>query len=164
MLRLLLSVCWLALLPGTAVAHVFQISAKELPGLVNQAPEPYSFFSMQNGRLEPVPHQWLAFSDDGFPWFTKDSATQRSGKAGVINQTDRLLLRRSDGGPRLSGTPAEQVVAEVQVTISGDTLYYYVVRNAYRQATQRYVRFDRQRMQVRSTDYSLSMDQRNMLI
>jgi hypothetical protein len=164
MLRLLLSVCWLALLPGTAVAHVFQISAKELPGLVNQAPEPYSFFSMQNGRLEPVPHQWLAFSDDGFPWFTKDSATQRSGKAGVINQTDRLLLRRSDGGPRLSGTPAEQVVAEVQVTISGDTLYYYVVRNAYRQATQRYVRFDRQRMQVRSTDYSLSMDQSNMLI
>ncbi|MEE4249060.1 MAG: hypothetical protein V2I38_00570 [Alcanivoracaceae bacterium] len=164
MLRLLLSLFCLVTLPVTAIAHVFQIPAKELQGLVNQAPEPYSFFSMQNGRLEPVPHQWLAFSDDGFPWFAKDSATERTGKPGVINTTDRLLLRRSDGGERLSGTPSEHVVGEVQVTIGGTTLYYYAVRNAYRQATQRYIRFDRQRMQVRSTDYSLEMDQDNMLI
>ncbi|MEE4249213.1 MAG: hypothetical protein V2I38_01360 [Alcanivoracaceae bacterium] len=164
MLRLLLSLYCLVLLPGTAVAHVFQIPAKDLTGLINQAPEPYSFFSMQSGRLEPVPHQWLAFSDDGFPWFAKDSATRRTANPGVINATDRLLLRRSDGGPRLSGTPSEQVVGEIQVTIGGNTLYYYAVRNAYRQATQRYIRFDRQRMQVRSTDYSLAMDQNNMLI
>ncbi|MDF1630371.1 MAG: hypothetical protein P1U78_11290 [Alcanivoracaceae bacterium] len=164
MLRLLLSLFCLVTLPGTAIAHVFQIPAGELSGLVNQAPEPYSFFSMRNGRLEPVPHQWLAFSDDGFPWFAKDSATKRTGKAGVINATDRLLLRRSDGGERLSGTPSEHVVGEVQVAIGGATLYYYAVRNAYRQATQRYIRFDRQRMQVRSTDYSLEMDQDNMLI
>jgi hypothetical protein len=164
MLRLILSLCCLALLPGTALAHVFQIPASQLPGLVNQAPEPYSFFSMQAGRLEPVPHQWLEFSTEGFPWFAKDNSTKRAGKAGIISPTDRLLLRRSDGGPRLGGNQAEQVVAEVQVSIGGETLYYYVVRNAYRQATQRYVRFDQQRMVVRSTDYSLSMQPGNMLI
>ena len=164
MLRLVLCLCCLALLPGMAFAHVFQIPASQLPGLVNQAPEPYTFFSMQDGRLEPVPHQWLEFSAEGFPWFAKDNSTKRAGKAGIINPTDRLLLRRSDGGPRLSGNQAEQVVAEVQVSIGGATLYYYVVRNAYRQATQRYVRFDQQRMVVRSTDYSLSMQPGNMLI
>ena len=164
MLRLLLSLCCLMCLSGQATAHVFQIPAKQLTGLVDQAPEPYSFFSMKNGRLEPVPHQWLAFSDDGYPWFAKDSATKRTAKPGVINATDRLLLRRSDGGPRLSGNAAEQVVGEVQVTIGDHTFYYYAVRNAYRQATQRYIRFDRQRMQVRSTDYSLAMDQDNMLV
>lgn len=153
-----------ALLSSTAWAHIFQIPATQLAELVGQAPEPYSFFSMKNGRLEPVPHQWLAFSDDGYPWFSKDSSTKRSVKKGVIGATDRLLLRRSDGGPRLTGNPVEQIVGEVQVSVAGDTIYYYAVRNAYRQATQSYVRFDQQRMQLRSTDYSLSMDQKNMLI
>ncbi len=163
-LQLLLSLCCLALVPGTALAHVFQLPASQLPGLLNQAPEPYSFFSMQSGRLEPVPHQWLEFSVDGFPWFAKDTATRRAGQPGIINAEHRLLLRRSDGGPRLSGNQAEQVVAELEVTLAGETLYYYVVKNAYRQATQRYVRFDQQRMVVRSTDYSLSMKPDNMLI
>lgn len=158
------TLCCLLTLPTLSVAHVFQIPASELPGLVGEAPGPYTFFSMKGDRLEPVPHQWLEFSSEGFPWFAKDVSTRRAGKPGIISPTDRLLLRRSDGGPRLSGTPAEQVVAEMQVNIGQDTLYYYVVRNAYRQATQRYVRFDQQRMIVRSTDYSLSMDPSNMLI
>ncbi|PKM21974.1 MAG: hypothetical protein CVV10_06645 [Gammaproteobacteria bacterium HGW-Gammaproteobacteria-14] len=164
MLRILLSLCCLALLPGMAIAHVIQIPATQLPGLLEEPTTPYSFFSVRGGRFEPVPHQWLEFSADGIPWFAKDSSSRRAGKAGVISPSDRLLLRRSDGGERLSGRATEQVVAEVEVKMGSDTFYYYAVRNAYRQATQRYVRFDQQRMVVRSTDYSLSMEPGNMLI
>lgn len=162
MLRLL-SLCCL-LLSGHALAHVLQITASQLPGLLNQPAEPYSFFSMQNGRLEPVPHQWLHYSDDGYPWFASDSSTKRTNPPGIIAANDRLLLRRSDGGPALSGTPSERISAELQVQVGDQTLYYYLVRNAYRQATQRYVRFDQQRMVLRSTDYSLAMSPNNMLI
>jgi hypothetical protein len=162
--RIIALVC-LALLPHTVAAHIIQIPATDLPGLLEQPYATYSFFAVSSsGRLEPVPHQWLEFSAEGFPWFSKDTSTRRAGKPGVVSPTDRLLLRRSDGGARLTATPAEQVIAEIEVRTLGQSTHFYLVRNAYRQATQRYVRFDQQRMIVRSTDYSLSMDPNNMLI
>lgn len=144
-------------------AHVLQLPASALPGLVGKSPAPYSFFSIRDGRLQPVPHQWLPYSTDGFPWFAEDKSTRRDGEDGVINASDRLLLRRSDGGPALQGRASEDVIAELEIKTAHHSLYYYVVRNAYQQATQRYVSFDEQRMVVRSTDFSLSMEPGNIL-
>lgn len=146
-----------------ALAHVIQLPASALPDLVGKNPAPYSFFSIKDDRLQPVPHQWLPYSSGGFPWFSKDKSTKRDGTADVIDADDRLLLRRSDGGPPLAGRVSEDVIAELKISTANNTLHYYLVRNAYQQATQRYVRFDEQRMVVRSTDFSLSMEPGNIL-
>jgi hypothetical protein len=154
----------LAGLPATALAQVLKIEASALDALIGKPVASYSFFAQRDGRFDPVPHQWMEFTRDGLPWFASDSTTENAGTTTTIDSTDRLLLRREDGGDKLAGRVSETVVGELAVSVAGETRYFYVVANAYRQATQRYVKFDREKMVVKSTNYALSMDPENMLI
>ncbi|MDF1820833.1 MAG: hypothetical protein P1U64_04640 [Alcanivoracaceae bacterium] len=154
----------LAGLPASALAQVLKIEASALDALIGKPVASYSFFAQRDGRFDPVPHQWMEFTRDGLPWFASDSTTENSGTTTTIDSTDRLLLRREDGGDKLAGRVSETVVGELAVSVAGETRYFYVVANAYRQATQRYVKFDREKMVVKSTNYALSMDPENMLI
>jgi hypothetical protein len=159
------SACLVALLYApSGLAQVLQIPASQIEGIVGERAQPYSFFAMQEGRFEPVPHQWMAFTSEGYPAFTSDRESDVQDDAGIIEAHDRLLLRREDGGAALQGPPGERVVGELVVQYPDETLYFYVVKNAYRQATQRYVKFDTDRMIIKSTDYSLSMAPDNMLV
>lgn len=152
------------LLPHFGGAQIWQLEAGPLDSLHGQPISQYSFFTFNDGRFDPVPHQWLDMSTEGLPYFTSDESAEPAGQAGTIDATDRLLLRREDGGERLSQRVPEQVVAEIRASVPGDERYYYVVRNAYRQATQRYVKFDPDKMVIKSTDYALFMDQDNLLV
>ncbi|MGB1221694.1 MAG: hypothetical protein ACPG43_09150, partial [Alcanivoracaceae bacterium] len=154
----------LAGLPAPALAQVLKIEASALDALIGKPVASYSFFAQRDGRFDPVPHQWMEFTRDGLPWFASDSTTENAGTTTTIDSTDRLLLRREDGGDKLAGRVSETVVGELAVSVAGETRYFYVVANAYRQATQRYVKFDREKMVVKSTNYALSMDPENMLI
>ncbi|MED5389113.1 MAG: hypothetical protein VX793_09695 [Pseudomonadota bacterium] len=122
----------------------------------------YSFFTMQEGRLAPVPHQWVQWSEQGYPYFEQDDSTDPLGDPRRINAQDRLLLRFEDGGPALDGPATEQVAAELVVELADDRRYFYLVKNAYLQNTDRYVQFDPQSMTIKSTDYALSMADGNL--
>ena len=71
---------------------------------------------MKEGRLAPVPHQWVEWSEQGYPFFEEDGSTDRIGDPRRIDAEDRLLLRFEDGGPSLSGQTTESVVAQLAVT------------------------------------------------
>lgn len=148
---------------GPLYAEVVQIPATALKELLGEPGQPYSFFSVQDGELEPVPHQWMAFNPDGYPAFSSDDNNQVQDDPARIEHHDRLLLRREDGGPPLNDGGMKEVVGEIIVEYPGETLFFYVVRNSYRQATQRYVKFDPERMVIKTTDYSLSMRPGNIL-
>lgn len=147
-----------------SLAQIIQIQGSELPQLVGAKTSQYSFFVSRNGRFDPVPHQWMEYSVEGIPYFHADKSTTPAGTRDTIDDSDRLLLRKEDGGDKLSGKPLEQVVGEVRITLPDGERYFYAVKNAYRQATQRYVKFDLQKMVVKSTDYALYMDDNNMLV
>ncbi len=160
-----LVLCMGLILASGARGQILQIPADKLADLVGEPSSPYSFFAVQDGELEPVPHQWMRFSTAGYPAFTSDPQTERQPHDGQIRSADRLLLRREDGGPPLRDTPRMgNLVGELVVDYPDDTLVFYVMKNAYRQATKRYVKFDRDQMVIKSTDYSLSMAPDNMLI
>lgn len=153
------------LLCGAARGQILQIPAQQLQGLVGESSHPYSFYALKDGSLEPVPHQWMAFTEGGYPAFGSDDESRVKNDPSRIQAHDRLLLRREDGGPPLRKKRGMQtIVGELVVEYPDETLVFYVVKNAYRQATQRYVKFDQDRMMIKSTDYSLSMDPDNMLV
>jgi hypothetical protein len=146
-------------------AQILQIPANKLQTLVGKPSSPYSFFAVQDGSLEPVPHQWMRFTDNGYPAFSSDKETDLQPHDGRIDARDRLLLRREDGGPPLQGSPGStRIVGEVVIEYPGETLVFYVARNAYRQATQRYVKFDPDKMVLKSTNYSLTMAPDNLMV
>ena len=145
-------------------AQIWQLDAAPLNSLHGQPASQYGFFTFRDGRFDPVPHQWLEMSTEGLPYFRSDSKGKPAGQTATIDPTDRLLLRREDGGERLTSRVPEQIVAEIRASVPGDERYYYVVRNAYRQATQRYVKFDPDKMVIKSTDYALFLDPDNLLV
>lgn len=148
-----------------ARGQILQIPADKLADLVGEPSAPYSFFAVQDGSLEPVPHQWMRFSENDYPVFTSDKETERKPHDGQIRGEDRLLLRREDGGPPLDEPPRMgSLVGELVVDFPDETLVFYVMKNAYRQATKRYVKFDPGQMEIKSTDYSLTMAPDNMLV
>ena len=147
-----------------AAAQILQLPGKDLPSLLGQRSSVYSFFVEKNGHFDPVPHQWMEYSKEGFPFFHADKSTTEAGTQGTIDATDRLLLRKEDGGDKLTGHHVEQIVGELKVSLPDGDRYYYAVKNAYRQATQKYVKFDLQKMVIKSTDYALYLDNNNMLI
>lgn len=145
-------------------AQILQLKASELKPLLGQPTAVYSFFAVHEGNFAPVPHQWMEYSVEGFPYFHADKTTTQSGTRDIIDASDRLLLRKQDGGDKLTTRPVEQVVGELSVQRPDGERFFYVVRNAYRQATQKYVKFDLQKMVIKSTDYALYLDDNNMLI
>lgn len=160
-----LMLCASLALADAARGQILQIPADKLAELVGERSGPYGFFAVQDGDLEPVPHQWMRFSKSDYPVFTTDSQTERRPHDGQIRSSDRLLLRREDGGAPLDKPPSMgALVGELVVDYPDETLVFYVIKNAYRQATKRYVKFDPDKMEIKSTDYSLKMAPDNMLI
>lgn len=145
-------------------AQVLQIQGSDLPGLLGQPSAIYTLFAVKDGHLDPIPHQWLEYSNEGFPYFKSDDSTTAAGDRNRIDASDLLLLRKEDAGDKLTTVPTEQVTGEITIALPEGSRYAYVVKNAYRQATQRYVKFDQSKMVVKSTDYALYFDAKNMLI
>ncbi|MCG8394011.1 MAG: hypothetical protein MI745_13100 [Pseudomonadales bacterium] len=152
----------LAILPATLQAQIITLTGEDFESLLGRQTALYSFFSMQDGQLSPVPHQWVDWSEQGFPYFAEDDSTTVVGDPRRIDREDRLLLRLEDGGPKLDGQVTEQVAAELTVTLGGETRYFYLVKNAYLQSTDRYVQFDPNTMTIKSTDYALTMADQNL--
>lgn len=160
-----LVLCASLVLATAARGQILQIPADKLADLVGGPSAPYSFFAVQDGELEPVPHQWMRFSKNDYPVFDTDDQTDRQPHDGQIRASDRLLLRREDGGPPLDEAPRMgSLVGELVVDYPDETLVFYVIKNAYRQATKRYVKFDPDKMEIKSTNYSLNMAPDNMLV
>lgn len=145
-------------------AQIWQLDAHNLDALHGKSAREFTVFALHDGQFDPVPHQWLEMNTDGLPYFSTDKSAKPAGQPGVIDPSDMLLLRREDGGMQLDQRVPEQVVAEIVAGVPGEQRYYYVVRNAYRQATQRYVKFDPNKMVIKSTDYALFLDQDNLLV
>lgn len=152
----------LLVLPLTAAAQIVTLTGASLKALEGQPAALYSFFSMQNGKLTPVPHQWVQWSEQNYPFFEQDSSTDLVGDPRRIDAQDRLLLRFEDGGPPLSGYVTEKVSGELQVAHGDQLRYFYLVKNAYLQNTERYVVFDPRTLSIKSTDYALSMADHNL--
>lgn len=161
----MLTATLLLLLPalsGTLHAQIITLTGESFKALHGKQTGLYSFFTMQDGRLAPVPHQWVQWSEQGYPYFEEDGSTDLVGDPARIDAEDRLLLRFEDGGQTLDGPVTEQVAAELAVEQAGETRYFYLVKNAYLQNTDRYVQFDPQSMTIKSTDYALSMADGNL--
>lgn len=154
----------LANLSQVSYAQVLQIQGSDLPELLGQPNAIYSLFAVKDGHLDPIPHQWLEYSNEGFPYFKSDDSTTAAGDRNKIDASDLLLLRKEDVGDKLTTVPTEQVTGEIAIALPEGPRYAYVVKNAYRQATQRYVKFDQSKMVIKSTDYALYFDSKNMLI
>lgn len=149
-------------LSGTLHAQIITLTGESFKALHGKQAGLYSFFTVQDGRLAPVPHQWVQWSEQGYPYFEQDDSTDLMGDPARIDAEDRLLLRFEDGGQPLDGPATEQVAAELAVEQAGETRYFYLVKNAYLQNTDRYVQFDPQSMTIKSTDYALSMADGNL--
>jgi hypothetical protein len=149
-------------LSGTLHAQIITLTGESFKALHGKQTGLYSFFTVQDGRLAPVPHQWVQWSEQGYPYFEEDGSTDLVGDPARIDAEDRLLLRFEDGGQPLDGPATEQVAAELAVEQAGETRYFYLVKNAYLQNTDRYVQFDPQSMTIKSTDYALSMTDGNL--
>ncbi|MED5431576.1 MAG: hypothetical protein VX920_04490 [Pseudomonadota bacterium] len=148
--------------PLALQAQVVTLTGKDFPQLLGKQNGLYSFFAMKEGRLAPVPHQWVEWSEQGYPFFEEDGSTDRIGDPRRIDAEDRLLLRFEDGGPSLSGQTTESVVAQLAVTHGEQTRLFYLVKNAYLQNTDRYIQFDPSTMTIKSTDFALTMADNNL--
>ena len=148
--------------PLALQAQVVTLTGKDFPQLLGKQNGLYSFFAMKEGRLAPVPHQWVEWSEQGYPFFEEDCSTGRIGDPRRIDAEDRLLLRFEDGGPSLSGQTTESVVAQLAVTHGEQTRLFYLVKNAYLQNTDRYIQFDPSTMTIKSTDFALTMADNNL--
>ena len=148
--------------PLALQAQVVTLTGKDFPQLLGKQNGLYSFFAMKEGRLAPVPHQWVEWSEQGYPFFEEDGSTDRIGDPRRIDAEDRLLLRFEDGGPSLSGQTTESVVAQLAVTHGDQTRLFYLVKNAYLQNTDRYIQFDPSTMTIKSTDFALTMADNNL--
>ena len=143
-------------------AQIITLTGADFKPLLGKQTGLYSFFAMQDGHLSPVPHQWVQWSKEGYPYFQEDDSTHLLGDPLRIDSEDRLLLRFEDGGPALSGQVSEQVVADLVVTHNDQEHHFYLVKNAYLQSTERYVQFDPKSMTIKSTDFALSMADQNL--
>lgn len=153
---------WLLAVPFTLQAQIITLTGDDFKALQGKQSGLYSFFAVSDGKLQPVPHQWLQWSEEGYPFFEEDSSTTLSGDPLRIDPADRLLLRFEDGGGSLTGNTAEQIVAELAVQQGDETRLFYVAKNAYLQSTERYVQFDPDTLTIKSTDFALTMADNNL--
>ncbi len=152
----------LLVLPFSLNAQIVTLTGADFTPLHGKQTGLYSFFAVRDGRLQPVPHQWVQWSEQGYPFFDEDDSTTLSGDPTRIDEQDRLLLRFEDGGSPLSGHTTEKVVAELSVHQGQQTRLFYLVKNAYLQSTERYVQFDPETLTIKSTDFALSMADKNL--
>ncbi|WP_202560320.1 hypothetical protein [Alcanivorax sp. DP30] len=153
---------FLLALPFTLQAQIITLTGDDFKSLQGKQSGLYSFFAVKEGKLQPVPHQWVQWSEEGFPFFKEDGSTTLAGDPDRIDASDRLLLRFEDGGPAMSGTTSEKIAAELAVQQGGETRLFYLVKNAYLQSTERYVQFDPDTLTIKSTDFALTMADDNL--
>lgn len=159
--RLWLSASLLAF-PLYLQAQIITLTGDDLKPLQGKQSALYSFFAVQDGKLQPVPHQWVQWSEEGYPFFEEDSSTKLAGDPQRIDSQDRLLLRFEDGGPALTSTTSEKIAAELTVQQGNESRLFYLVKNAYLQSTERYVQFDPDTLTIKSTDFALTMADHNL--
>lgn len=146
----------------SAQAQIVTLTGADLKSVQGKQSALYSFFAVKDGKLQPVPHQWIQWSQQGYPFFEEDGSTQLAGDPSRIDPEDRLLLRFEDGGDTLTGNTSEKVAAELAVQQGNETRLFYLVKNAYLQSTERYVQFDPDTLTIKSTDFALSMADNNL--
>lgn len=66
-------------LSGTLHAQIITLTGETFKTLHGKQSGLYSFFTMQDGRLAPVPHQWVQWSEQGYPYFEEDDSTSPVG-------------------------------------------------------------------------------------
>lgn len=162
---ILATVFFLSCLAQSAVAHVIELQGQQLPGLVGQAMGSYGFFAVKDGQLQPVAYQWVPWSLENTPWFASDDELHSTSKANTIEPLTHLLLRFEDGSTRYVKSPADTIrpMAEIRVNYNQQQHFFYVVKNPYLHSTKPYVTFDPVKMQIKTTQYALFMDPKNML-
>ena len=149
-------------LPLALQAQIITLTGDDFKALQGKQSALYTFFAVKAGKLQPVPHQWIQWSEEGFPYFKEDGSTTLAGEPTRIDAADRLLLRFEDGGPPMQGTTSEKIAAELAVQQGSETRLFYLVKNAYLQSTERYVQFDPDTLTIKSTDFALTMADNNL--
>ena len=79
--------------PLALQAQVVTLTGKDFPQLLGKQNGLYSFFAMKEGRLAPVPHQWVEWSEQGYPFFEEDGSTDRIGDPRRIATCAHLQMR-----------------------------------------------------------------------
>ena len=119
---LLLALFWL--LAGTAQSAVVTFQGDALEDFTGLRTDRLEVAAYQDGELRSVRHQWLAWSERGWPYFSEDDDSRRAGETGRVGPRDRLLVDDADGGERLL-SPGEDVIGELALGDSGR--YFYVL-------------------------------------
>lgn len=143
-------------------AQIITLTGDDLDALKGKQAALFSFFAVKDGKLQPVPHQWVQWAEEGYPYFEADGSTKLAGDPARIDSADRLLLRFEDGGPPLTTPTSEKIAAELTVQQGEETRLFYLVKNAYLQSTERYVQFDPETLTIKSTDFALTMADHNL--
>jgi len=97
-------------------AQIITLTGADFKPLIGKQTGLYSFFAVKEGRLVPVPHQWVQWSKEGYPYFEQDDSTHLIVDPPRIDAEDRLLLRFADGVPAVTGNVSEHVAAALLVS------------------------------------------------
>lgn len=148
-----------------AMAHVVSLTGQQLPALVGMPQNSFAFFAVQNGKLNPVAHQWISWSQEGTPWFASDDNLHAAGDPHKIQPTTRLLLRFQDGGERLNNAAKNRLnpFAEVAVNYNHQRHYFYLIKHPYRRNSDSYVQFNQKQKAIKTTHYALNAAPNNFL-
>ena len=122
---LLLALFWL--LAGTAQSAVVTFQGDALEDLTGLRTDRLEVAAYRDGELRSVRHQWLAWSQRGWPYFSEDDDSRRAGETGRVGPRDRLLVDHADGGERLP-SPGQEVIGELALDSDGERpVYFYVL-------------------------------------
>jgi len=126
LLTLLFLTALLSLTAGAAQAAVVTFQGDSLERFTGLRTARLELAAYQNGELRSVRHQWLAWSQRGWPYFSEDDDSRRAGEPGRVGPRDRLLLESSDAGERLPA-PSEEVVGELAIHKGDQRRYFYLL-------------------------------------
>ncbi|WP_370201758.1 hypothetical protein [Alloalcanivorax venustensis] len=122
---LLLALFWL--LAGTAQSAVATFQGEALEDLTGLRTDRLEVAAYRDGELRSVRHQWLAWSQRGWPYFSEDDDSRRAGETGRVGPRDRLLVDDADGGERLP-SPGQEVIGELALDSDGERpVYFYLL-------------------------------------
>ena len=122
---LLSALFWL--LAGTAQSAVATFQGEALEDLTGLRTDRLEVAAYRDGELRSVRHQWLAWSQRGWPYFSEDDDSRRAGETGRVGPRDRLLVDHADGGERLP-SPGQEVIGELALDSDGERpVYFYVL-------------------------------------
>ncbi|HEX5677106.1 MAG TPA: hypothetical protein VFX91_03955 [Alcanivorax sp.] len=121
---LLFALFWLA--ASAAQGAVLTFQGEPLDSFTGLRTDRLEVAAYRDGELRSVRHQWLAWSERGWPYFSKDKDSHRAGETGRVGPRDRLLVDGADAGERLP-VPGEEVIGELTLGDSEQPGYFYVL-------------------------------------